>query len=108
MSTFFNILVISSIIISICSIFILGWALIAIKRKEKGIQDFKEIPFFAKEMNMSCDIHITNNKKNKLKKIVKEENSRQIRKFFFSFSPNKNSEVNEGIKLGSNDGFILN
>lgn len=108
MNTFFNILVISSIVITICSIFILGWALIAIKRKEKGIQDFKEIPFFAKEMKMSYDIYITNSKKNVLKNLVKEESSRRIRKFFFSFSPNKKSDVNEGVKFDSNDGFILN
>lgn len=107
MSTFFNILVISSIIISICAILILGWALIAIKRKEKGIQDFKEIPFFAQEMKMSYDIHITNSKKKVFKNTIKETEPTKTKMFFFSFSPNKTSDVNE-IKLDCNNEIILN
>lgn len=107
MNTFFNILVILSIIISFFAFIILSWALIAINRKEKGLKDFKNVPFFAQNMSINYDISIKNSPKKTPTTTVKEQ-KKQTNRFFFSFSSKEKTEVNESIKLNSNNNFILN
>jgi uncharacterized protein YneF (UPF0154 family) len=46
MTAFFYLLVILTIIVCLFATAVIGWAFIAIKRKEKGLHDFKKCPFF--------------------------------------------------------------
>lgn len=108
MNTFFNILVVLSIVIILFAIIILSWALLAIRRKEKGLQDFKDVPFFAQNMNISYDISVTNTTKKTSINTVKKEQHKQTNRFFFAFSSKEKNEVNESIKLNGNSNLILN
>lgn len=107
MNTFFNILVVVSIIISIGAIIILSWALIAIHRKEKGLQDFKEFPFFIQNMKINYDINVANTTGSSSIKRLKEKQEMPVSTLFFSFYSNEKSRVSENIKLNNSDNNLI-
>ena len=99
MTTFIHIITILSVLISIITGIVISWTYTAINRREKGLNDFEKIPFFAKERIIETDIEIES--KEKQKNINSKKNKKQ-KNFILSFNIQEDEPCENAGKIAIN------